>query len=53
MRHGIVYASQMAESKEELEKLRFCFSTIYERDWTEKVLPSFKKTSTGIWALYH
>ncbi|KAG3074694.1 hypothetical protein PI124_g7882 [Phytophthora idaei] len=32
MRVGRAYASQMAGSKEELEKLEFCFSTIAERD---------------------
>ncbi|KAG6951164.1 hypothetical protein JG688_00013847 [Phytophthora aleatoria] len=42
MRVGRAYASQMAGSKEELEKLEFCFSTIAERDWTEKILPSFR-----------
>ncbi|RAW25635.1 hypothetical protein PC110_g17958 [Phytophthora cactorum] len=39
MRSGKVYAPQ---SKEELEKLGFCFTSIAERDWTEKMLPSLK-----------
>ncbi|ETP40692.1 hypothetical protein F442_12014 [Phytophthora nicotianae P10297] len=42
MRHGTNYATQMAASKEELEKMGFCFTTLAERDWTEKILPSLK-----------
>ncbi|KAG3049460.1 hypothetical protein PI125_g26578 [Phytophthora idaei] len=42
MRSGKVYASQMAESKEQLEKLEFCTTSIAEHDWTEKILPSPK-----------
>ncbi|KAG6949049.1 hypothetical protein JG687_00015109 [Phytophthora cactorum] len=39
MRAGKAYASEL---KEELERLRFFSTTVYERDWTEKILPSFK-----------
>ncbi|KAG6956962.1 hypothetical protein JG687_00010271 [Phytophthora cactorum] len=42
MRAAKGYVSQMAKSKEELEKLGFCSTWITERDWTEKVIPSFK-----------
>ncbi|TDH67313.1 hypothetical protein CCR75_008312 [Bremia lactucae] len=42
MRAGKAYASQMAQSKKDLEKINFCFTTIPERDWTEKIIPSLK-----------
>jgi hypothetical protein len=43
VRCGKAYAAQIAESKEELERLQFCYKTsIAERDWVEKILPSVR-----------
>ncbi|KAG7379456.1 hypothetical protein PHYPSEUDO_008561 [Phytophthora pseudosyringae] len=43
IRHGTVYAPQLEKSEEELESMGFCYkTTIVERDWTEKILPSLE-----------
>jgi hypothetical protein len=34
------YAKQVAADKEELERMGFCFTSIAERDWKERVLPA-------------
>ncbi|KAG7379263.1 hypothetical protein PHYPSEUDO_008832 [Phytophthora pseudosyringae] len=34
------FPSQVAASKAELEQMDFCFTSIYERDWDENVLPA-------------
>ncbi|KAG7379458.1 hypothetical protein PHYPSEUDO_008563 [Phytophthora pseudosyringae] len=37
------YDTQVEESEEELERLKFCYkTTIVERDWMEKILPSLE-----------
>ncbi|KAL7694483.1 putative helicase-associated [Plasmopara halstedii] len=40
MRAGKTFVSQMVESRSELEKLDFCFTSIPDRDWAEKILPA-------------
>ncbi|KAG6950112.1 hypothetical protein JG688_00014309 [Phytophthora aleatoria] len=40
IRSSNAYPTQVAASKKELERMHFCFASIVERDWTEKILPS-------------
>ncbi|KAH7469331.1 uncharacterized protein KRP23_10766 [Phytophthora ramorum] len=43
IRADTTYTAQLERSKEELRKLEFCFETsIAERDWSEKMLPSLE-----------
>ncbi|KAE9350723.1 hypothetical protein PF008_g6290 [Phytophthora fragariae] len=43
IRHKKVYSTQVAMSKEELDRMSFCYDmSIPERDWTEKTLPSIR-----------
>ncbi|KAE9287569.1 hypothetical protein PF008_g26371 [Phytophthora fragariae] len=43
IRHQEAYSTQVAMSKEELDRMGFCYDmSIPERDWTEKILPSFQ-----------
>ncbi|KAE9044584.1 hypothetical protein PR003_g5566 [Phytophthora rubi] len=43
IRRREVYSTQVAMSKEELDRIGFCYDiSIAERDWTEKTLPSIR-----------
>ncbi|KAE8971707.1 hypothetical protein PR001_g26811, partial [Phytophthora rubi] len=43
IRHQEAYSTQMAMSKEELDRMGFCYDmSIPERDWAEKILPSIR-----------
>ncbi|KAG7379449.1 hypothetical protein PHYPSEUDO_008554 [Phytophthora pseudosyringae] len=43
IRHGTAYVPQLEKSEEELERLDFCYkTTLAEREWTEKILPSLE-----------
>ncbi|GMF37759.1 unnamed protein product [Phytophthora fragariaefolia] len=43
IRHEIVYLAQVATSKDDLDRMDFCYDmTLADRDWEEKVLPSIQ-----------
>ncbi|KAE9021753.1 hypothetical protein PR002_g12162 [Phytophthora rubi] len=43
IRHQEICSTQVSMSKEELDRMNFCYNmSIPERDWTEKILPSFQ-----------